>query len=72
MKVKLDDSMGVFLENLSKSATKANAGTALVSFKKAKKFGGGDIFIIFAAKGADKFDVISTLVRSIEDDDDDE
>jgi hypothetical protein len=67
--VDASENMESFIGKLAALGKRANAGVSMVSFKKAKKFSGGDVYILFAAKGCDRFEVVDTLIRSIAEDD---
>lgn len=64
---KMGEELDGLLVALSKAAMRANAGTALISFRATKKYGGGDVFILFGAKGYDRFDLVKTLTDALED-----
>ena len=55
-----------FLETLSTTAKRANAGTAMVSFSKMEDFEGASMFVIYVAKDSCRFDAVKTFVDALE------
>jgi hypothetical protein len=58
-----------FIADLSKQATRVNAGTGLASFKRCGAYQGGSVYILFVAKDAEPIDAVRVLIESMTEDD---
>lgn len=68
MEKKKKDNSWELITELFNTAKRANAGTAMLRFRKMKTYDNGDVYILFCKSGIDKFDAVESLVKSLSED----
>lgn len=66
MKKKKAPVADAFYEKFIQVAIKSKAEVAISSMRECKKFSEGDLYVVFAAKGADRFEVVRAFVEQLE------
>lgn len=58
-----------FINTLVSSSKRIKSGVSLFSMRNCRKWGGGDLFILYAEKGTDRFQIVETFVNNLKEDD---